>query len=259
MNDRLKLATIAVLGMALLAGCLGGGLSEDTLTDEETEYDWDTDANVTYELERGSVFSGDSAKAVFQIDGDREVELYRRAITNTRSVSIEAVQFRHPDGTVEQYDPERFAAEDTGRETVVQAPEEEGQLAVTVSTRPRQFRLATTASGSVELRLPPDHGAGDLLLGSVSPRGSSTEQRGNQTVYTWDDMSSGDRVAVNYYLTRDRVLFYSLVVGLGLVAVGVVVYFRRRLAALREQRAEDGLELDPDEYDDGDDPPPGFG
>lgn len=258
MNNRLKLATIAVLGMALLAGCLGGGLSESDLTDEDAEYDWDTDANVSYTLERDNVFSGDSADAVFELDGEQEVALYRRGITRTRGVSIEAVQFRHPNGTVEQYDPDTFRADNTGRETIVGAPADEGQLAMTIDIRPRQFRLVTTAGGDTELSLPPDHDAGDFLMGAVSPRGSSSEQRGDRTVYVWDDMSTEQSIAVNYYLTRDRVLFYSIVVGFGVVAVGVVVYFRRRLQALREQREEDGLDLDPDEYDD-DDPPPGFG
>ena len=257
MNTRLVVATVAVFALAVTAGCLGAGPSTEELQANQT-YDWDGDATVTYEIDRGSIFGGDTARGVYTLDGEDEVVLYRRGITRTRPVSIESVQFRHPNGTVESYDEQRFEVERTDRETRVVAPADEGQVGITIDNRARSLRVASNINGSYEVILPPDHQATDLLLGDVSPRGYETEQRGDQQIITWDDLDSGQTVIVRYYLTRDRLLFYGVGAGLVVVAGGIVLYYRRKLEALRRQREEHGLDVDQDEYDD-DEPPPGFG
>lgn len=257
MNTRLVIITVAVVALAVTAGCLSTGPSEAELRENQT-YDWDTDANTTYEIERGSIFGGDSARAVYELDGDEDVVLYRRGITRTSSVSVTSVQYRHPNGTVETYDPDRFVVDQSDRETRIVAPADEGKLGVTLDIRARSFRVATDRNGSYQVFLPSDHQATDLLLGDVSPRGYDAEQRGDQQVITWDELDADRTIIVRYYLTRDRLLFYGISAVLGLVAIGIVLYYRRRLEELRQKREEHGLDVDQDEYDD-DDPPPGFG
>jgi len=65
-------------------------------------------------------------------------------------------------------------------------------------------------------------------------------------------------VFVRYYLQRDILIFGGLVAVLGAVMVGGLIYYLRQIRELENKRKEMGLdvEADDDEFDDG--PPPGM-
>jgi hypothetical protein len=256
MNGRLLSASLAVFLLVLLAGCFGGGPSGEVLSEEQS-YDWNTSANATYEIERGGLLGGDRVKAVYEIDGDRRIELYRRGITRTSAVPIRSLQFRTPNGTVLEYG-EGITVEQGDRRTTVIAPQDRGQLALTIETRPRSFEVVTTYNGSHEIILPRSYRVGDFLLGDVSPgRYQSTVENDTQRL-RWESIQGGEDIIVRYYVKRDRYVFYGLVGGLSIVGLVGYVYYSRLLRRLEDWRSEQGLDIE-QEQDDGRDPPPGMG
>jgi hypothetical protein len=96
------------------------------------------------------------------------------------------------------------------------------------------------------------------VFGQVSPRGYETGRDGQVTQIRWDEAVTSRSVLVQFYLQRDLTIFAGLVLVFSLIGGGGLLYYRRQIEALREQREELGLdvETDDDEFDRG--PPPGM-
>lgn len=254
MNRRLLLATLAVALLAFTSGCVDDGLSDDQL-DEDAEYNWSVQQDVYIDVSNaGSLTSDAEFKAVYDVSGQDKIELYRSGVTSDRPLEISAVKFRRANGSF--VNGSELSVEQTDDRTVIDPPSDDGKLAFTSETDPKELRLPAYVEGSYRVALPPDHSTEDFLLGHVSPRsGYRTERVDGRVHVVWSDVSSP--IHLKYYVDRDRYFFYGLVVSLGLVALGGYFYFNRQIRKLKERRKEHGLELDPD--DDGKRPPPGMG
>ncbi|HMB50706.1 DUF5803 family protein [Natronoarchaeum rubrum] len=256
MNRRLLLATVAVALLALTAGCVGGGGPDEERLNEDATYNWSAQQDVSIDIANaGSLTSDAEFKAVYDVSGREELELYRSGITSDRPLRISAIKFRGENGTF--VNGTDLDIERTDERLVVSLPSEDGKLAFTSETDPKELRLPAYIEGSYRVALPPDHSTEDFLLGHVSPRsGHRTETVDGRVNIVWSDVSSP--VFLKYYVDRDRYFFYGLVVSLGLVALGGYFHFNRQIRKLKEMRKEHGLELDPED-DDGKQPPPGMG
>jgi len=256
MNRRLLLATVAVALLAITAGCVGGGGPDEERLDEDATYNWSVQQDVYIDIANaGSITSDAEFEAVYDVSGKDEIELYRSGITSDRPLRISAVKFRSEDGTYTNGTD--LDVEQNDERTVVHLPGEDGQLAFTSETDPKELRIPAYVEGSYRVALPPDHSTEDFLLGHVSPRsGYRTETVDNRVHVVWSDVSSP--IFLKYYVDRDRYFFYGLVASLGLVALGGYFHFNRQIRKLKEMRKEHGLELDPED-DDGKRPPPGMG
>lgn len=255
MNRRLLLATVAVALLALAAGCVGGGPDEERLNEDAT-YNWSAQQDVYIDVaDAGSITSDAEFKAVYDVSGRDEIELYRSGITSDRPLRISAIKFRSENGTY--VNGTDLDVEHSDDRTVVNLPSEDGQLAFTSETDPKELRLPAYVEGSYRVALPPDHSTEDFLLGHVSPRsGYRTETVDGRVHVVWSDVSGP--IHLKYYVDRDRYFFYGLVASLGLVALGGYFHFNRQIRKLKELRKEHGLELDPED-DDSKRPPPGMG
>jgi hypothetical protein len=257
MNGRLFAASVAVLSLVFLAGCFGGGPSQQALSEDRT-YNWDTTANATYEISRGGLLGGDRVEAVYDIRSDRTIELYRRGLTSDAPVRVSAVKYRTPNGTVRSYgDSGVFVEEADGRTRLI-APEEGGQLAVTLETRSRSFELVTSYNGSQEVVLPRSYRVGDFLLGDASPGGFTSSVENDTQRLRWETVDGGQSIVVRYYVQRDRYVFYGMIAGLSVVGLVGYVYYSRLISRLEEWRNEQGLDIDGETDTDGRDPPPGM-
>ncbi|MEF8774524.1 MAG: DUF5803 family protein [Halobacteriales archaeon] len=246
---------LAVVGLALLvglSGCLGlfGGASEERLCENET-YDYKTDANATF-----TVATNNTYKAVYDVDGQRTIELYEtNAINNERPLNVRAVEFRAPDGTV--YGCEDIEVEQKNSRTVVTLPAENGQFAYTAGGQPKRFSTHTFVDGSYEVVLPEDRKVRGPLIGSIRPSGHEVTTRNDRVHVTWESVDTR-RVAVRYYLQRDVYLLLGVIGVAGAAALGGLAYYYRKIERLRRRREEAGLDVDIDD-DDRRDPPPGMG
>ncbi len=249
MKRREFLAAGGAVGAVAVAGCAGFGslTSEDGLS-EETEYDWETDANATIEITDGEY------QAVYTIEDQSTMRLYQSTrYGDDNPIDVRAVQFRHPDGTV--VGAEEIEVEETRSEVNVTFPAEEGQFAFTSDSQSRNFATETFSDGSYEVILPPGYRVDNFVIGNVRPGGSETEIIDDQTHIRWEEMDAS-AISVRYYLERDVYLFGGLIVvaSIGAAIAGAYVY--RQMEELRRRREEMGLDVDVE--DDDSKPPPGM-
>jgi hypothetical protein len=193
---------------------------------------------------------------VYRIENTSQLELFSRdGLGNDQPVSISAVQFREPDGTV--HDCESITVETSRHETTIDLPAEEGQLAYTGDSSPKRFSTRTFVDGSYEVVLPEDREISNPIFGSVQPGGFETETVDGRLHIRWEEVDSR-RVAVQYYLGRDIPLFFGIALVAGVAALGGIAYYYRLVKKLKRRREEAGLDVDDDDEFDRD-PPPGFG
>ena len=248
-----KLLQVALLATLVgTAGCTGlfGGISDEQLCADRT-YDWNTDAAATY-----NVTTGGEYRALYELENQSTIELYRTdGIGNDRPLQISSVQFRTPDGTV--YDCEDIDVSTSRRRTTVELPAEEGTLAYTSSSTPKRFTSRTYTNESHEVILPPDREVGNPLFGNVQPGDYDVDRSGDRIRIQWDGVES-ESVLVQYYLERDLALFGGLVLLAVLGAGAAALYYYRLIRGLERQREEAGLDVDVDDDEFDDDPPPGM-
>ena len=263
MRRRLLLPAAALVFVTLTAGCAGfgsGPIEASTLDAAPAEsYAWDADATVHIAIQENATFRG-----VYQLE-DRELELYRRDGFGGRSpLSIEALRYRYPNGTVINGTELRARGGAVNRTrdvvTVLLPPDAPsgGQLAFTADSTPKRFSLPTFVKGSYEVVLPPDRRIEFPVFGTASPRPTRTTTVGDRTHIYWENVSARS-IVVQFYLQRDLLVFGAIAVLLGLVGVGGLVYYRRQIERLREQREELGLDVDTDDDEFRRGPPPGMG
>lgn len=234
MNRRLVTVALALAVLAATAGCLGGGVDEAALAEHAT-YDWNVSAAVTYNV------TGTQYHAVYRITEGETVEVYRRDdIGGEQPVSISALQFRYPNGTVVNASAMDVRRE--GQRTHVTPPADEGLLAYTARTGPKSFGTPVLHDGSHEVVLPANMRAGIPILSTVSPGGYERRFADGRVHLVWEETPS-DGIHTTYYLQRDLYLFAGLITGLVLLAGGGVVYFRLRIRELERTRRETGPDV----------------
>jgi len=256
MIDRRVLAVGALVAVVLLSGCLGGGgeIDEDELTGD-AEYNWDTDANATYDVTTASLlsFSSNDYQAVIGVENRSTLSLHRSTLLRgDQPISIEALQFRFPNGTVVDASHGNLTAVEGSGETEIRLPAENGTVGYTANwggaTRawggsPRTLRLQTPVEGSHEVIMPDSARTDIPLLSLTSPGGHETTVEDNRPHLYWEDLDSGS-ITVRYYLVRDLFLFGGLFALAGLVSIGGAVYYYRGIQRAREKREEVGLDVE---------------
>ena len=261
MNRRLLLAAGCLALLALTSGCLGfgtGPVGEETLDSEPAEpYAWEADRTAHITVQENTQF-----RAVMEVNRST-IDLFRRdGFGGSNPLSVEAVRYRYPNGTIitgSELRERGGEIRETRDETVIELPpgaaESGGTLAFTSGGTPKRFTLPTYVEGTYEVVLPEDREIDFPVFGQVSPGNHETvrDDRGRVRV-VWTEPVTADTVSVRYYLQRDLFVFAG-VLGVILVAgAGGLLYRRRQIERLRQQRTEMGLDVETD-----DDDPPGPG
>lgn len=234
---RRLLAILALGFLVLLAGC-GGTAVDDAALNESADYDWDTSAAVTITAE------GTEYRAVYTLDDESEVRLsVHDELLGRQPVSISAVQFRYENGTV--VNATALSVEERDKRTVVSFPAEEGQFAFTARSSSRSLTVPVMTNRSHEIILPEGMRTSVPVFGGADPGGYETEIRDDRVHLTWESIET-DRITVDYYQSRDLLLFAGLLGILVLVSLGGIAYYRSQIRRLEEQRTEAGLDVEDD-------------
>jgi len=282
MNRRLLLAAACLAALAVTSGCLGigtGPVDGERLDREPAEsYEWETERTLHVTIQENTQFRTVMSLNETAIgsdgggDGDGEsgptVELFRRdGFGGTNPLSVQAVRYQYPDGTVlngseirERGGEVRQTRDETVVELPSDAPRNGSALAFTSGGTPKRFTLPTYVEGTYEVVLPQDREIGFPVFGQVRPRNYDTERDELGRVHVvWAEPVTADTVSVRFYLQRDLYIFGGVAALVVAVGVGGLLYYRRKIQRLRERRMEMGIdvETDDDEFDDG--PPPGMG
>lgn len=253
--NRTLLHAVGLAAVLVTAGCTGGpfgGVSEEKLCESQS-YDWNTSAAATY-----NVTTGGEYHAVYDVNNTSTFELYRTdGLGNDQPLQISSVQFVAANGT--EYGCEDIEVSTSRRRTTVKLPAENGQFAYTSSSTPKHFTTRTFVNGSHEVVLPPQREVSNPLFGNIQPKPDDVVRNSDDRLtLRWSGVDA-ETIVVQYYLRRDVPLFFGLVTVAGLAAVAGIVYYYRLIRGLRRKREEAGLDVDveDDEFDDG--PPPGMG
>jgi hypothetical protein len=247
-----------LLALVALAGCssvFGGGGPSDQQLNKNATYDWDTNATTTISLSRSS-FS-----AVVGVENESWVKLYRSgALGDKDPISIRALRFRYPNGTVVRVNESAMDVSTGGSKTNVTLPQAGGQVAFKAN-RPTGKRFSTPlfvdGKHSIEATLPPGARVGIPFFSQVSPGASDRWVDDNRMTIRWDSTKNGPLV-LRYYLARDLYIFGGLAVVLLIVGGGGVVYYLRQIRTLEQRREDIGLDVDVEDDDLDDGPPPGM-
>jgi len=261
--NRRYLIPLALAALALTAGC-AGLLGSQPISDEQLDeappspYVWDNGVNAHITITENARF-----QAVYRVDGE-SMELFRRdGFGGRNAIPVSAVRYRYPNGTVISGTElrERGGDIDRSRSRVsVSMPNgtDGGQLAFTSSSTPKRFSLPTFVNGSYEVVLPPNRRVEVFPFGTVDPSGYEVTADGSQRVIEWENVEA-DAISVQFYLQRDLTLFGGAAAVLVAVGLAGAFYYKRRIEALRRQREALGLDVDTEDDEFGDDPPPGMG
>jgi len=244
----------ALVVLVALAGCssvLGPGNPDPEKINRNVSYDWDTDRNVSIEINRTEY------RATWKVTNQSTIEFYGRDALGTESnLQIEGVKFQFTNGTVTNVSAQNITYE--RKRTIIELPARDGRIAFAESRQGKQFATPTFVDGTYEVTLPEGARVGIPILAQVRPRGYTATRADNQVTLTWDDVTSRS-LSVRYYLARDLLIFGGLFALLLVAGLGGAAYYLRQIRALESKREEVGLDVDTedDEFDDG--PPPGMG
>lgn len=81
------------------------------------------------------------------------------------------------------------------------------------------------------------------LLGVASPGGYQHGIANDRVHLFWPDTPSGV-IDLRYYMERDKYIFGGIVLAGIILAIGGVLYFRRRIQFLEKRRKEEGIDID---------------
>lgn len=270
MTDRRLLAVGGLLVLVALSGCLGGGgeISEDKLT-KETQYNWDTNATVSYNVTTSPLlsFSSNDYRSTVTVENRSAIELYRSTLfRGDQSISIRSLKFQFPNGSIVNASHDNLTAVKQSDETEIRLPAENGTVAYAANWggasrawggSPRTWRVQTPVEGSHEVVMPGGARTELPLFSLTSPGGHDTSLEDNRQHIRWDDLSSGT-ITIRYYLVLDLYLFGGLFLIGALAGVAGFAYYYRGIKRAQEKREEVGLDVEQDDDDVGDDgPPPG--
>lgn len=247
---------VVLVGLAGCSSVLGPGQPDPDDLAANATYDWDTNATSTYNVTRSQY------QTILSVENDSWVVVYQRdEIGTDQPISLQALQYRYPNGTVVTAEHPDLNAANQGQRTNITLPQAGGQVAFT-APRPNAKRFATPVyvegSKSVEVILPPRARVGIPLLSQVSPGRYSTSVANDRMTVHWDAVDSGP-VVVRYYLGRDILIFGSIAALLAVAGIVGGLYYYRQIRSLEKQREEIGLDVETgdDDFDDGG-PPPGM-
>jgi hypothetical protein len=256
--------TLALCGLAVLvflAGCSfgGGEIPEDELTGE-AEYDWDTNASASFTLhdsERFS-FSSETYAAVIRIDNQSSLGVYSEtALQGDSSIQIEALQFQFTNGTVVNATHQNLTAIEGSGETEIRLPAANGTVGYTTARDGKRWSTPVFVDSAHQVTLPAGGRVGIPLLSRTRPGGYETSVTDNRMTIQWEEVDR-NQMLVRFYLVRDIYLLGGVVAIAGMVGAGGLLYYLRAIRAAKKKREDVGLdiEMEDDEFDDG--PPPGM-
>ena len=251
---RTRLAFGALVVLVALAGCtsiLGPGDPDPEKINRNVSYDWDTDRNVSIEINRTEY------RAIWRVDNQSTIEFYGRDALGTESnLRFEGVKFQFTNGTVTNVSAQNITYR--RQRTIVDLPARDGRIAFAASRQGKQFATPTFVDGTYEVTLPQGARVGVPILAQVRPRGYTSSRTDGKVTLRWDDVTSRS-LSVRYYLARDLLIFGGMFALLLVAGLGGVAYYLRQIRALESRREEVDLDVDTDddEFDDG--PPPGMG
>lgn len=254
MRRKRLLALVALFAVVALAGCLGGSseIDADRLNENAT-YDWNTSANATYNISRSSY-------ATVLTVTNQSIEVWQRdAIEGETPVRLRALKFRFANGTVVRSNQTSNFTATTGNDrTTIRMPTDSGQVAYTAPRSGKSFSTPTAVNGSQEVILPPGARVGIPLLSQVGPGNWNSTVESNRMTVRWGNRTDGTLNA-RYYLERDLLIFAALAIIAILVGGGGGLYYYRQIRTLEAQREDIGIDIDYDDDEFDDDPPPGMG
>lgn len=232
-----RTVALGLLVLLVTSGCLGGtpAPSEEDLA-KDADYDWDHDANVTIDVGSGQY------ETVADVTDQESVHLATSSGFGGRSpLYISAVRFRYPNGTV--VGPDAMDVYTSDSRTVVEFPTDNGTFAYTANAGSRSVTIPVGFEGSHEVVLPPGMRVTVPVFGVVEPSGYEKTIEDERVHVRWDSMDS-DRITLEYYLQQDLLIFGGIVALLAAVALAGVVYFRKRIRRLEQDREEQGLDVE---------------
>ncbi|WP_254529547.1 DUF5803 family protein [Natrinema gelatinilyticum] len=258
MNRRLVWAVIAVALLTMGAGCSSilGGVSDEQLDREQDYSDLrETDADVSIDIDDGNLIRGGEYRAVYDLNGTKELSLSKSTIYRDEPLQIHSVRYWYPNGT--ELTGSELEVEQGRSATTVTVPDENGTLAFSGAASRKTFRFPTYVAGSYQVTLPDGHRTTNFLFGDVSPSGYEREVVDDQERLTWDDMEADSTISLRYYLARDIPLFLGFIGGALLLGGVGIAYYYRQVKQLQREREEYGVDVDIDDDSDGG-PPPGL-
>lgn len=253
--SRRHLALGALALSLLLAGCAVGPreIPAKDLTGDAT-YDWDTDANVTYNLTRNQY------TAIFDLTNRSSLAVYGHGtLGGQQPIDVNALRFRFPNGTVVNATHPDLSVVKEKDLTNISLPASEGKLAYANHRNGKEFSSPVFVEGSWDVTLPPSARVGVPLLSAVGPGGYNRTYEDDRVTLHWGNVTAST-VHARWYLQLDLFLFTTIIVaGLGL-AIGGSIYYLRQIRRLERRRKEMGIDVEEEETEDPRDqgPPPGM-
>lgn len=241
-----------LLAVVLLAGCFGPAeIPEDQLNENAT-YDWEADADASYDLSRSAY------TAVFDLENQSTLRVYDRdALGVEAPVEIRGLRFQFRNGTVVNASQANLSAELQQRRTEISVPADYGRVGYTASRSGKQFSTPVVVPGRQQITMRPGARVGIPLLSQVQPGNYSTAVTDNRMTVTWGNVTSGT-LSVGFYLQRDVLLFSLLLLVTITIGGGGLIYYLRQIRQLESQREAIGLDVDTEDDDLDDGPPPGM-
>ena len=255
MNRRLVLGVVALAALLTLAGCssiLGPGEPDAEALGKNVTYDWETDANATFDI------NDTRYEAVYRVENRSYLELYDRdALGTEHPLDIEGLKFRFENGTVRNLTADDV--ERTRQRTNVSLPGEQvsGRVAFSAPRNGKSFNLPAFVSGSYEVTLPESARVSVPILAQVSPGEYDATLENDRVTLVWDDVESR-MLSIRWYLERDLWIFGALVILALVIGTGGTIYYLRQIRELERRREEVGLDVDTGDDVGDDGPPPGM-
>lgn len=246
----------ALVVLVALAGCgslLGPGEPDQEKLNEDANYTWDDDVDVSLTLEK------DSFKGVYNVSNRSELPVYTRdGLGQEEHLEIRALKYRYPNGTVVSANSSALSASQTRDRTILDVPNQSGgRVAFTAPRQGKRFSTPVFVEGSTTLTLPPSGRVGVPLLSKVSPKADERTVTEDRMTLRWENVTS--RVlSARYYLVRDLWLFGTILTGAVVVGSGGILYYWRQIKRLKRRREETGIDIDDDDDPRDDGPPPGM-
>lgn len=242
MRRRWLLVALAVVLLSASAGCMGQSAVSDQQLGQSASYDWGSPAaaNATVAVNA----TGGHYRAVMNLTGRNETKLrFAQAsqLGGTNPVSVSAIQFRYPNGTV--VNASSIAVSQSNSAVTVTVPSKRGEFAYTAPMGGGSLSVPVVLSGaSYDVVLPPSTRVDIPVFGTVSPGGYERTTSGDRTRLHWASVNA-DSIGVHFFLMRDVYLFGGLLAAAAILAVLVVAYFRYRIRQLERDREESGLDV----------------
>jgi hypothetical protein len=257
---RRHLAVITVVALIGLTGCTGvfGPESVDSeRLNANASYDWETETNVTFRLNRTSY------TAIHSVDNNSTLTVYNRdGLGRDQDIPISALRFQYSNGTVVSSATADLSANRTGQATILQLPGNvTGQVAYTAPRNGKSFSTPVFRDNrTYSVALPPSARIGIPLLSQATPGRYSTSVDGetNRMTVRWTEPVTAPVIRVRYYLERDLLIFGAITIVAIIIGAGGTLYYWRQLQEVKRRRKDAGIDIE--EEDDPTDrgPPPGM-